>query len=54
MADIIDVTTVAGGKEVHAGRIYRTRTSGAFEYGTDYLRDRAAFALAPAPFRPRR
>jgi len=48
MADIIDVTTVAAGREVHAGRIYRTRTSGAFEYDTAYLRDRTAFALTPA------
>jgi serine/threonine-protein kinase HipA len=48
MADIYDVTTVVGRNEVHAGRIYRTRTSGSFEYDTDYLRMREAFAFAPA------
>lgn len=48
MADTYDVTTVIGRKEVLAGRIYRTRTSGAFEYNTAYLRMRSAFELAPA------
>lgn len=48
MADTYEVTTVIGGKEVLAGRIYRTRTSGSFEYDTAYLRMRAAFALTPA------
>jgi serine/threonine-protein kinase HipA len=33
---------------VLAGRIYRTRTSGAFEYDTAYLRMREAFELSPA------
>ncbi|WP_382310202.1 type II toxin-antitoxin system HipA family toxin [Herbiconiux sp. UC225_62] len=42
------MTTVLGRTEVLAGRIYRTRTSGAFEYDTTYLRAREAFALAPA------
>ncbi|MFK4790349.1 hypothetical protein [Microbacterium sp. ZW T5_56] len=42
MADVVEVTTVILGTEVRAGRIYRTRASGAFEYDTDYLRDRSA------------
>jgi serine/threonine-protein kinase HipA len=48
MADAFDVTTVLGHDEVRAGRIYRTRTSGSFEYDSDYLRRRDAFALSPA------
>lgn len=46
--DIYEVTTMIGRDEVLAGRIYRTRASGAFEYDTSYLRRRDAFALAPA------
>ncbi|MGB4778951.1 type II toxin-antitoxin system HipA family toxin [Microbacterium sp.] len=42
------MTTVVGRREVLAGRIYRTRASGSFEYDADYLRMREAFALAPA------
>ena len=48
MADSYRVTTVIGRDEVSAGRIYRTRASGAFEYDIDYLRRRDAFALSPA------
>lgn len=48
MADIYEVTTVIGDEEVLAGRIYRTRLSGSFEYDAAYLRMRAAFELAPA------
>ncbi|WP_062462895.1 type II toxin-antitoxin system HipA family toxin [Demequina soli] len=48
MADVYEVTTVVGREEVLAGRIYRTRTAGSFEYDSGYLRLRAAFALAPA------
>jgi serine/threonine-protein kinase HipA len=48
MNDTYEVTTVVGRTEVLAGRIYRTRTSGAFEYDTAYLRMREAFELAPA------
>lgn len=48
MTDVYDVTTVVGRTEVLAGRIYRTRASGSFEYATDYLRMREAFALTPA------
>lgn len=47
MAEAYEVTTTVGGAEVLAGRIYRTRTSGSFEYDSDYLRMREAFALAP-------
>lgn len=47
MADSYEVTTVIGRAEVLAGRIYRTRTSGSFEYTTTYLGMRTAFALAP-------
>lgn len=47
MADVYEVTTMVGHTEVLAGRIYRTRTSGSFEYDSDYLRMREAFALAP-------
>jgi serine/threonine-protein kinase HipA len=48
MTDTYEVTTVIGRKEVLAGRIHRTRTSGSFEYDTAYLRMREAFELAPA------
>lgn len=48
MADSYEVTTVLGRVEVLAGRIYRTRASGSFEYDSAYLRRRDAFALAPA------
>jgi serine/threonine-protein kinase HipA len=48
MADVYEVTTVLGREEVSAGKIYRTRTSGSFEYDSDYLRRRDAFALSPA------
>jgi serine/threonine-protein kinase HipA len=48
MTDTYDVTTTLGGTEVLAGRIYRTRSSGSFEYDTGYLRRREAFELAPA------
>lgn len=48
MTDTYEVTTVVGRAEVLAGRIYRTRTSGAFEYDTGYLRRREAFELSPA------
>jgi len=47
-ADTYDVTTVVGRKQVLAGKIYRTRTSGAFEYDRAYLRTREAFELVPA------
>lgn len=48
MTDTYEVTTVVGRSEVLAGRIYRTRTSGVFEYDPAYLRMREAFALSPA------
>jgi serine/threonine-protein kinase HipA len=48
MTDTYEVSTVVGRTEVLAGRIYRTRTSGAFEYDTSYLRRREAFELSPA------
>jgi serine/threonine-protein kinase HipA len=48
MADVYEVTTVLDRTEVLAGRIYRTRASGSFEYDSAYLRRRDAFALAPA------
>jgi serine/threonine-protein kinase HipA len=48
MTDTYEVSTVVGRTEVLAGRIYRTRTSGAFEYDTAYLRMREAFELSPA------
>ncbi|WP_062518795.1 type II toxin-antitoxin system HipA family toxin [Demequina silvatica] len=48
MTDVYDVTTVIGRDEVLAGRLYRTRTAGSFEYDSGYLRRRDAFALAPA------
>ena len=48
MAETYRVTTVIGREEVAAGRIYRTRASGAFEYDTAYLRRRDAFAISPA------
>lgn len=48
MTEVYEVTTVVSRKEVLAGRIYRTRTSGSFEYVSDYLRMREAFELAPA------
>lgn len=48
MTDVYEVTTVIGRREVLAGRIYRTRTTGSFEYDSSYLRTREAFALAPA------
>lgn len=48
MADLYEVTTVLGRSEVLAGKIYRTRASGSFEYDSAYLRRRDAFALAPA------
>ncbi|MGW8483133.1 type II toxin-antitoxin system HipA family toxin [Microbacterium sp. NPDC055903] len=47
MADVYEVSTVVGRTEVLAGRIYRTRTSGSFEYDSNYLRMREAFALTP-------
>lgn len=47
MTDTYEVTTVRGRTEVLAGRIYRTRTSGAFEYDSAYLRSREAFELSP-------
>lgn len=34
MTATYEVTTVSGHEEVLAGRIYRTRTSGSFEYDT--------------------
>lgn len=40
MADVYEVTTTVGSTEVLARRIYRTRTSGSFEYDSDYLRTR--------------
>ncbi|MFJ4999939.1 type II toxin-antitoxin system HipA family toxin [Microbacterium sp. NPDC088619] len=48
MTDQYEVTTVIGRTEVLAGRIYRTRSSGSFEYDSAYLRMREAFALSPA------
>lgn len=48
MADVYEVTTVIGRTQVLAGRIYRTRASGSFEYSSDYLRTREAFELTPA------
>lgn len=48
MADVYEVTTVVAREQVLAGRIYRTRTSGSFEYDSGYLRRREAFELAPA------
>lgn len=48
MADTYEVTTTLGREEVLAGRIYRTRASGAFEYDTSYLRTPTAFELSPA------
>ena len=48
MTDVYEVTTVLGRREVLAGTIYRTRTSGSFAYDSDYLRMREAFALTPA------
>ena len=48
MNDTLDVTTVIGREEVLAGRIYRTRATGSFEYDREFLRRRDAFALAPA------
>lgn len=48
MTETYEVTTVVGRTEMLAGRIYRTRTSGAFEYDSAYLRMRGAFALSPA------
>jgi len=48
MTETYEVTTVVGREEVLAGRIYRTRATGAFEYDSGYLRRREAFALAPA------
>lgn len=48
MPDVYEVTTVIGREQVLAGRIYRTRASGSFEYSSDYLRTREAFALTPA------
>lgn len=48
MTDTYEVTTTVGHEEVLAGRIYRTRVSGSFEYDRDYLRMRTAFELAPA------
>lgn len=48
MTDVYEVTTVIGREEVLAGRMYRTRTTGSFEYDSGYLRMREAFALAPA------
>lgn len=48
MTETYEVTTVVGRTEMLAGRIYRTRTSGAFEYDSAYLRMREAFALSPA------
>jgi len=35
-------------EEVLAGRLYRTRNSGSFEYDSAYLRRRSAFTLAPS------
>lgn len=48
MTEPYEVTTVIDGHEVRAGRLYRTRASGSFEYDSDYLRRRDAFALSPA------
>lgn len=48
MADTYEVTTVIGREEVLAGRLYRTRASGSFEYDRSYLQRRDAFALAPS------
>lgn len=48
MSDTYEVTTVIGREEVLAGRLYRTRNSGSFEYDSAYLRRRSAFALAPS------
>ena len=48
MTDPVEVTTVVGRTEVLAGRIYRTRTSGSFEYDTTYLRRTDAFELTPS------
>lgn len=48
MTETYEVTTVVGRSEVLAGKIYRTRTSGAFEYDSAYLRMREAFELSPA------
>jgi serine/threonine-protein kinase HipA len=48
MIDTYEVTTVVRRTEVLAGRIYRTRTSGVFEYESAYLRMREAFELSPA------
>lgn len=47
MSDVIEVTTTVAGTEVLAGRLYRARTAGAFEYDSGYLRRRDAFALTP-------
>ncbi|GAA2542991.1 hypothetical protein GCM10009860_24770 [Microbacterium mitrae] len=47
MAEPIEVTTVISGQDVLAGRIHRTRATGSFTYDDDYLRNRAAFPLAP-------
>lgn len=48
MAEPIEVTTVIAGQDVVAGRIHRTRATGSFTYDDEYLRNRAAFALAPS------
>lgn len=47
MTDVIVVTTTVADAEVSAGRLYHARTTGSFEYDSDYLRRRDAFALAP-------
>lgn len=52
MTDTYEVTTTVGREEVLAGRIYRTRASGSFEYDSAYLRMRTAFELTPAAIRP--
>jgi len=48
MTEVYEVTTTVDGAETRAGKIYRTRTSGSFEYDSAYLRLRSAFALSPA------
>ena len=48
MSETVQVTTVAGHREVIAGRLFINRGTGVFHYDAAYLANPAAYALAPS------
>lgn len=48
MSETVQVTTVAGDREVIAGRLFINRGTGVFHYDAAYLANPAAYALAPS------